>query len=176
MCSISTVTTSHVSANAFTAALSLKLPTTCVAAIDAGARSVGSSAFNRTPIGAPAIASMRPSCPPPNIPTRQSRPYPSNPGSSLSRPRAFALSSVHRSIARVVPRSRIHSFIHSLTHSPGSNRRTSLETWPPRSRARASGAFARARSPARIVASRAARSRRSSRAPRRPSSPSSSSM
>mmetsp|Transcript_2880 Transcript_2880/g.10460 ORF Transcript_2880/g.10460 Transcript_2880/m.10460 type:complete len:204 (+) Transcript_2880:1412-2023(+) len=72
-CSISTVTTSHPAANARTASLSRNEPTTCSAATEAGAPSVGSNTRTLIPRGAAARASIRPSWPPPRTPTVEPR-------------------------------------------------------------------------------------------------------
>ena len=61
MCSISTVTTSQSFANAMTSAASWNEPSVGIATMDAGDTGFGSRERTRTPMGAPAMASMRPS-------------------------------------------------------------------------------------------------------------------
>ena len=77
MCSISTVTTSQSFANERTSSRFWNEPVVEMAAMDAGELGFGSSEWSRTPIGAAAIASMRPSWPPPKIPIFAVRESPS---------------------------------------------------------------------------------------------------
>eukprot|EP00982_Pelagococcus_subviridis_P013104 31217-Pelagococcus_subviridis.AAC.2 len=77
MCSISTVTTSQSLANARTSSLDWNDPSVATAATLAGATGFGSSARRRTPMGAAAMASILPSCPPPRMPTFAVRSRPS---------------------------------------------------------------------------------------------------
>lgn len=70
-CSISTVITSHFVASSSIAASSVNGATMCSSATQAAGQSEeGSTMMTRIPSGRAAIASMRPSCPPPSIPMR----------------------------------------------------------------------------------------------------------